>query len=294
MEHMLLTGGSGFIGRNLLESRLSGEYRIFAPSHRELDLMDEDKVAGYLKSNKIDLVLHAACKPGHRNAKDPTGIFYHNTRIFLNLSRLRDSVRKIIVIGSGAIYDNRYYRSKMKEDYYDAHVPVDEHGLSKYVIEGLISTMSNVFDLRCFGFYGKYEDHSIRFVSNMICKALFDLPLTVKQDRYFDYIHPLDLVPVIEYVFNNDPKYHSFNVTPDNSVRLSWIAEEVLRQMGKNLPILYAEPGLGYEYSGDNARLRAMMPDLEFIPLEKGISDLIEWYRGIKHTIDRNALLYDK
>lgn len=294
MERMLLTGGSGFIGRNLLESQLKEKYAIFAPAHSELDLMDEDEVARYIREKKIEVVVHTACKPSHRNARDPTGIFFHNTRIFLNIARLRGQLKKIVIIGSGAIYDGRYYVPKMREEYYDTHVPMDEHGLSKYVVEGLISNMDNVCDLRCFGFYGKYEDYSIRFISNMICKALFDLPLTVKQDKYFDYIHPLDLVPVIEYALDNNLKYRSFNVTPDKSVLLSWIAEEILRQTGKDLPLVYAKPGLGLEYSGDNSRLREMMPNLNFIPLKRGISDLIEWYRSQIPKIDRNLLLFDK
>ncbi len=37
MKELLLTGGSGFIGRNILESYLARDFRISAPTSRELD-----------------------------------------------------------------------------------------------------------------------------------------------------------------------------------------------------------------------------------------------------------------
>lgn len=45
--NIFLTGGSGFMGRNILES-LSGKYNIIAPSHRGLELTNEDAVTDFL------------------------------------------------------------------------------------------------------------------------------------------------------------------------------------------------------------------------------------------------------
>lgn len=70
--NILLTGGSGFIGRNIIES-LSDRYNIIAPTHSMLELTDENTVSAFFRSNEIDVVIHSAVKPGHRNAKDPSG-----------------------------------------------------------------------------------------------------------------------------------------------------------------------------------------------------------------------------
>ncbi len=292
--NIFLTGGSGFIGRNILESALARKYTIKAPGHKELELMDENSVRDYIKNNKIDVIIHAAAKPGHRNAKDPAGIFYTNTRIFFNLARNADYYSKMIVTGSGAVYDMRYYQPKMKEEYAGTHVPLDEHGLSKYVIDRFIERGGNIYDLRIFGIFGKYEDYAIRFISNMICKAIFGLPMTMNQNRRFDYLYIDDLMPVLEYFIEETPLFHAYNVTPDSAVELLDIAGKILKLSGKNIPIRAALPGMGMEYSGDNFRLKKEMKNLGFTPLDDSIKDLMAYYENNKPAIDRNKLLIDK
>ncbi|OGR68754.1 MAG: epimerase [Elusimicrobia bacterium GWC2_63_65] len=293
-EKVLLTGGSGFIGRNLLESSLSVKYELLAPSHSDLDLLDDGAVAGYFSRNKIDFVVHTACKPGHRNAKDPSALFYSNTRMFFNLAANSRRYRRMLVIGSGAVYDMRHYRPKMKEEYFGEHIPEDEHGFSKYVCGRQLESAANIVDLRVFGIFGKYEDYAIRFISNMICKALFDLPLTMKQNRRFDYLRAEDLFPVIEFFLANKPAHKAYNVTPDDSIELLELARLVLKISGKSLPIEVAQPGLGLEYSGDNSRLRGEVKALAFTPVERAVKELFDWYSARKSELDKGLLLADK
>ena len=196
-KKILLTGGNGFIGRNIKESFLAAKYTLLAPSSKELNLVDENSVDNYFKSQNIDIVIHSAVKPSHRNAKDFNNLFYANTRMFFNLERHSKEYEKMLVIGSGAIYDNRNYRPKMKEDDYNNNIPIDDHGYCKYVCEKVIEHSSNIYDLRVFGVFGKYEDYAIRFISNAICKTLFDLPITIKQNRKFDYIYIDNLIQIL-------------------------------------------------------------------------------------------------
>ena len=294
MRRVLLTGGSGFIGRNIRESYLSERYEIISPGHAELDVADEDSVDSFLQKNRFDYVIHAATKPGHRNAKDQTNLFYTNTRMFFNLAKFGDRYEKMIVLGSGAIYDMRNYHHLMREEEWKDHIPADEHGFCKYVCETYIEKSSNIIDLRLFGIFGKYEDYAIRFISNMICKALFDLPLTIKRDRVFHYLYIEDLCPFLDYFLANNPRWRSYNITPDAMYSLSSLAELVLRATGKALPIEIAQSGNGPEYTGDNSRLRAEFGEFRFTDMADAVSRLVEWYRGNISAIDRSLLLQDK
>ena len=58
MKKILILGATGFLGMNLVEylKRSSKAYELYTPSHRELDLMDGDKVAQYLKKGQFDVV----------------------------------------------------------------------------------------------------------------------------------------------------------------------------------------------------------------------------------------------
>ncbi|MDR1416664.1 MAG: NAD-dependent epimerase/dehydratase family protein, partial [Prevotellaceae bacterium] len=129
---ILLTGASGFIGRNVAESSLSEKYTLLTPSSRELNVADDKSVDAFFEKHKIDIVIHGAGKPGHRNAKDARDIFLTNTKMFFNLEKRRQEYGKMLVVGSGAIYDMRSYRPKVKEENFGDFIPVDEHGFCKY------------------------------------------------------------------------------------------------------------------------------------------------------------------
>ena len=293
-KNILLTGGSGFIGRNILESSLMEKYNILSPTSKELNLPDEESVDHFFRTHTIDIVIHSAVKPNHRNAKDYSNIFYTNTRMFFNLERHKHEYEKMLVMGSGAIYDNRNYRPKMKEDEWTEFIPADEHGYCKYVCEKVIEHSSNIYDLRIFGIFGKYEDYAIRFISNAICKALFDLPITIKQNRKFDYLYVNDLMPVIDWFIENKPQYTSYNITPDTSLSLYDLALFVKDISGKDLPILISDDGIGLEYSGDNFRLRKEFRDIQFTPIRQAVEQLYDWYKHNMPLLNKNLLLTDK
>ena len=64
---ILLTGGSGFIGRNLAEY-LRRNHEVLAPTHAELDLVDPERPGPVVLRHEVDAVVHGAVRPGHRNA----------------------------------------------------------------------------------------------------------------------------------------------------------------------------------------------------------------------------------
>lgn len=296
MKKILLTGGSGFIGRNIKESVLFQTYELYAPSHAELDLADTESTDSYFSLHRFDAVIHAAVKPGHRNAPDLTNLFYTNNRIFFNLLRHADRCGRILNLGSGAIYDMRHYMPMMSEDYFGQHIPIDEHGYNKYVCGRYMEYCpEDIVDLRIFGIFGKYEDYAIRFISNAICKTLFDLPVTLRQDRDFSYLYAPDLAPILAWFIENKPRYRAYNITPDEVSSLLDLGRKVIKLSGKDLPMKVGTDGMGLPYTGSNAHLREEMGAvLHFTPMQKALEELYSWYGSIKDTLNRNCLLYDK
>lgn len=294
MKTILLTGGNGFIGRNIKESFLAEKYHIIAPSSKELNCADEDAVDDFFRKNKIDIVIHSAGKPGHRNASDASNLFYTNTRMFLHLEKHHSEYEKMLVLGSGAIYDMRYYQPKMKEEYFGTHIPVDDHGLCKYTCEKIIEKSNNIIDLRIFGIFGKYEDYAIRFISNAICKTLFDLPITLRQNRMFSYLYIDDLMPILEYFIENKVAHKAYNIVPDDAVSLLDLAKMIKEFSGKDVPLAVASEGFGLEYSGDNNRLRNEIPGYQFTKIRKSVEELYSWYKTNTNILNKEVLLFDK
>lgn len=291
---ILITGGSGFIGKNLSEY-FEGKLDCIAPSSSELDLLQENSVYSYLKENRFDAVVHTATWNATRNSdKDPSMILENNLKMFFNLARCGDHYGKMLYYGSGAEYDRENWIPKMKEEYFDSHVPRDSYGFSKYIMRKYVGFSENIYNLCLFGIFGKYEDWEIRFISNACCKAVYGLPISIKQNVVFDYMHIDDLAGITGWFIKNTLKEKVFNICSGVTYDLYSLAQKVIEMSGKKLDIIVKEPGIQREYSGDNSRLLGLVGGYNFKPMDSSIKDLYNWYLSNKNKIDREKLLSDK
>ncbi|NTU69606.1 NAD(P)-dependent oxidoreductase [bacterium] len=292
---VLLTGGSGFIGKNIIESYLSEKYELIAPRHSELDLTRCEDVDMFFLNQNIDYVIHSAIKPGHRNAPDLADLFYVDSRMFHNLMHHAAKFRKMLYLSSGSVYDmTRQHLENVDEDFVGRLIPEDEHGFFRYVTAKYVEKLENIVEMRIFSIYGKYEDYAIRFISNAICKSLLNLPITIKQDRLFNFMYVDDLMQVIEHFIEQNAVHTAYNVCYDTPISLLEVANIVNEFGGKDLPITVGKEGMGYTYSGNNARLRSEIPSLRLTSIRDGIKRLFDWYSANIDSINSDLLLYDK
>jgi len=107
-KHILLTGSSGMVGRNLMEHPEIRRFKITSPSRKELDLNDSRAVADFLESCKPDMIVHAAGKVGgiQANIREPASFLLENIQIGCNVisEARRAGVRKLINLGSSCMY----------------------------------------------------------------------------------------------------------------------------------------------------------------------------------------------
>ena len=81
---ILITGSTGFVGRNLVELFLKNKYAILSPSRDELDLRKTDDVAKYFKNNRIEAVVHSATA-SRKGVSYPADTCENNLRMFFNI-----------------------------------------------------------------------------------------------------------------------------------------------------------------------------------------------------------------
>ena len=284
MKRILLTGAGphGFIGRNIAPP-LREKYEMFTPSSRELNLTDYDAVARYLDENRIGTVIHGAAQSLiHTGAED---VMLHDLQMFFNLDKLSSQLDKILYFGSGAVFDKRYPIDMVREEDIGRSIPVEYYGMNKYIMTLHARQSKNIYNLRLFGIFGRYEHWQSKFISNLCCKAMYDLPLTIRQNCMFDFLYIDDLPAIVEWFLENTPKYHDYNVCTGQPVDLVTIAETIKRISGKDLPILIAAEGWNKPYTADNSRLRAEMKTLSFRPLERAIGELYNFYLDHKSEV---------
>lgn len=290
---LLITGASGFVGRNLIE-QLAPRYELLTPKHQELDLTQAQAVEDYLKRHQPDVVVHLASRGVSRKDRAPSQAG-PNLQMFFNLAHASRHFGRFIQFGSGAEYSRAHLPPRVGEEFFDSHVPGDEYGFCKYVCAKHIEHSENMVNLRMFGCFGKYEDYEIRFISNNIAKAVFGLPMTIaNQNIRFSYLDVNDLGPILEHFIEKEPAQKSYNLTPDEPVDLLTIARTINEVSGQQLPIHVNRPGMGPEYSGSNRRLRQEIPNLKLTPIKESIRRLWDWYLEHRDRLDVEKLKVDR
>lgn len=290
-KKILITGSTGFIGRNLSE-QLSSKFNVKAVASQELNLLEEEKVKSFLDKERFDVVIHCAVYNTHRNLdKDSGNLLRDNLRMFFNLYRCSYLYGRMLHFGSGAEYDRRYYTPKMNENYFGTHVPMDDYGFSKYVIAKFIGYTDNIYDLRLFGCFGKYEDWKTRFVSNTICRVIFNLDILIKKNICFDYLYINDLIKIIKWFIETKKiTYHDYNICTGKTVDLVTIVKKTLSIEKKNLKVNFLKTEFQKEYSGNNSRLLEEMGGFTFTPMNVAIEELYSWYKKNNKNIDKKLL----
>ncbi len=290
MVKVLLTGATGFIGRNLYE-QLCGKYEVYAPRKSELDLMDTKKVENYIQNKAFDIVIHAAAVNDIKNAGiSEHGILNGNLQMFFNLERCKKHYGRMYSFGSGAEYSMEHYIPAMEEEYFGTYIPQDAYGFSKYIMSTACGQDNNIYDLRLFGVYGRYEEWERRFISNAICRALTGKDITIQKNVYFDYLWVDDLCGIMEWFMDNAPKHKHYNVCRGSKIDLYSLACIVRESLGADCDIVVAEEGWKPEYTGSNARLIKEMGSYQFTGYKESVSELCAYYKKNRNLIDEGKL----
>jgi len=245
--NILLTGSGGFIGRNLKEY-LKDKYTLFCPRSYELDLTDQ-------------------------NAVDDDNIAMVN-----NILKYKREDCRVILFGSGAMYDKSRNLHKVRETEIGKFIPYDLYGQSKMKIAEITEKRNDLLCLNIFACYG-YNEKESRFPSYAINQALRGQDIVINQNVVFDYLFVEDMQKIVEYFITNIPQHKIINITPTQSISLLEIADIVKDISGNNCKIEVKNSVMNNEYTGNNSVLLSEIKDLKFTSMQEG---LLKLYNYIK------------
>lgn len=137
-KKVLVTGGNGFLGGHIIDKLKNFNVEILAPSHKELDLIQDKTCRDYFSKQKPNIVIHCAgAISGLLNIlKNPADIFDNNVRINLNVLKFshESGVEKLVNIGSTCAYPGDLPTGYFKEEEFlngPMHESVESYGFSK-------------------------------------------------------------------------------------------------------------------------------------------------------------------
>ncbi len=107
-KKILLTGGSGLVGKNIREHPSADKWEILAPTRGDLDLTDLSSVSQWVRKHRPDIIIHAAGLVGgiKANIQDPLKFLDVNASVGRNIiMAAKDcNVSKLINLGSSCMY----------------------------------------------------------------------------------------------------------------------------------------------------------------------------------------------
>lgn len=298
--NILLTGGSGFLGRRILNRLLAKGYKVYAPRSFEMDLMNIESIKDYISDKQIDVVINSAAHYGglNINLQEPTELLYKNSIMISNLYYVirNSNINKVIAIGSSCAYP--VISGKMKENQFlsgPMHDTVFSYGFSKrlqlYYQKALYKQYkigyNHLILTNLYGSnddFGDYRGHAISiFIRRIIEAYRNDEKIIInhgtgKAIREFLYVEDAaDIISkFVEYKHEDEP----INIGPGVGISIKKLNKLIKKIVGYRGKIKWDKswPDGTPKKIMDNSKLLSIFPDIKFTSLKDGLKKTIEWY----------------
>ncbi len=195
---IFLTGSSGMVGRNILESGIQNKHEIFYPRHSEVDLLNYKAVKDSLASFQPDLVIHCAGIVGgiQANIKEPLRFFFENLEMGKNLvwASHELGIKKFLNMSSSCMYPKDKDTSLSESDILSGYLePTNEgYALAKVAVTKMCAYITRqnpkmhyktLIPCNLFGKYDKFDlaaGHMVPAVIRKIHEAVQNKEKTVE------------------------------------------------------------------------------------------------------------------
>jgi len=312
---ILVTGGAGFIGSNLVDRLLylghevvvidnfdesysprikmkNIEHNIRKKNFRLVkgDIRDEKKLKEYLKDT--DVVFHLAAKAGVRDSfKDPRA--YHEVNVTGTLkvleSCLNSEIRKVIYASSSSVYGEP---QTLPMDESHPTNPVSVYGATKLAGEKYCYVFSKLYgldivSLRYFTVFGPRQrpDEAIAKFTRLILHGKRpEIYGNGEQTRDFTFIS--DVVDANILAMKSRVHWGVFNIGSGKSVSVNEVVRMLNRVCKSKIKPIYTEKRKG-DVSHTLANIEKARKVLKYQPkigIEVGIRKYVEWF--LKERID--------
>lgn len=293
-KKVLITGGTGFIGRNVVAELIKRGYEVhslvfppFAPEQKglvqyEMNLMDSNAVDKFLSEHHFENLIHLAWYVGKGCHIADQNIDW--TISTLNLLTSFQKYGGKTFVGAGTISEYEYKFGYLLEDETPTS-PETLYGESKNSVYKIAKTFCKQHDMkfkwpRIFNLYGPNEKPQ-RLMPSVINSCLKGEDVKVSDCLKFqDYLHVEDTARGIVEVFESDIQ-GAVNICSGKPVQLRYIVNKIAELTNFKGNILWGAipAAFGDEVVvGNNDKLKSIGWSPKYT-LDEGLQQTINWWK---------------
>jgi dTDP-glucose 4,6-dehydratase len=298
LSKVLVTGGLGFIGSNLVKELRKRGYDVWIcdlrhsedPRSIRCDVGVFRQVERLFENNNFDYVYHAAAEYGRWNGED----YYENLWLTnavgtKNVLRMQERRKfRLVFFGSAEVYGD--YDGVMSEDVMDK-VPIrqmNDYAIAKWVNELQVLNSAGMFGtesvrVRLFNVYGPGEHYTPYrgFIPKFIYKALHDEPYTVYlgHKRTLEYVE--DICRTLVNIIDCFKPGEVYNLGGDEQHEIKHVSDLILKELRKDdSKVTYerAEPFTTRVKTPNSEKAKSDIDFRLIIKPEEGIRRTIDWF----------------
>ena len=317
MKTIVVTGGAGFIGSNLVGELLSRNYRVIAVDNFDeglystdfkernikeikenknfvlyrVDIRDKEALREVFEKEKPEYVAHLAARPSVRNAaKDPYPYISINIEGTLNILEFSSEfgVKNLVIASSSSVYGDDKNTPWNEENMADKHV--SPYGVTKRATELLAYTYQrnhglNVTCLRYFNAYG--ENNRPDLVPYIWGKAILeDKEIEISGDgsRERDYTYVGDVVDATIRAIEKPLGFEIINIGHSHPVSLKDLLTVFENVSGKKANVK-SRPSNSVSMERTYADISKAKRLLDWEPkvsIEEGVKRLLTWLEKLR------------
>ncbi|MDZ7723408.1 MAG: NAD-dependent epimerase/dehydratase family protein [candidate division KSB1 bacterium] len=308
MKKILVTGGSGFIGANLI-SRLSQMeqyeitlYDIAPPRFMELpqrvrfiqgDLRDSNLLRKIIIDHSIELIYHLAWGTIHETAtRDPLEDVNVNVHSSLTLfdACVHSKVERIIYASSGGTV----YGVPQQLPIIESHAtnPINAYGISKLTVEKYLQMYAYLYSIEYTIFrpsvpFGPFQNPNRRqgAVTVFTYNALTGKPIHIWGDGNIvrDYFYIDDLIEALTAaLFSDSCRNRILNLSGPHAVSLNELIETIAKTLNRT-PTVHYEKGRKIDVETltlDSSAAKHHLNWTANVDLEEGVRRTADWMKN--------------
>jgi len=304
----LVTGGSGLVGKAIETVLNEGEKEeneewVFLSS-KDANLLDTESTRDIFKKHRPTHVIHLAAMVGglFANMKANLDFFRNNMKMNDNILSISHEfgVKKVISCLSTCIFpDKTTY--PIDESMVHLGPPHDSnfgYSYAKRMIDVLNRgysqqhgcTFTSVVPCNVFGPHDNFNMQDGHVIPGLIHKAYkakadgTDFPIWGTGKPLRQFIYSLDLGRLFIWAIRNyeDIEPIIFSVDESDEISIADVAKLVLEafEFKGNVVYLTDKADGQYKKTASNAKLRKLLPDFKFTPMNEAVEETVKWFNA--------------